>query len=67
MSEPQSQDSGPGRLLRVWALVTMVALVALSGAALSASWSVQLVLPIAVIIAAAIYLFLDTATPLGRM
>jgi hypothetical protein len=45
----------------------MVALVALCGAALSASWSVQVVLPIGVIIAAAIYLFLDVATPLGRV
>jgi hypothetical protein len=66
VSEP-SDDRGSRPLLRLWGLTTLVALTVLVGAALSASWSLHVVLPIAVIIAAANYLFLDAATPLGRM
>lgn len=52
--------------MRMWALITAVALLGLTGAALSASWQVQVVIPIGVIVAAVVYLFLDLATPLGR-
>ncbi len=52
--------------MRIWALPTVVVLLALVGAGVSAGWPAQVVIPAAVIVAALLYLFLHYAIPPER-
>lgn len=52
--------------MRIWALPTAVALLALVGAGVSAGWPAQVLIPAAVIVAALFYVFLHHAIPPER-
>ena len=52
--------------MRIWVLPTGVLLLAPVGAAASAGWPAQVVVPAAVILAALLYLFLHYAIPPER-
>ena len=63
---PRRDRRDPRPLVRIWVLPTGVLLLAPVGAAASAGWPAQVVVPAAVILAALLYLFLHYAIPPER-